>query len=422
MKELRFWHPAGKAACLLVLLCTIGCAGRSASQWTNHAVHPERPAFTARVVPLLDGTRSAALVEVEIPYRELSFRRVGDELAARFDIIVLIFDGERQVAGNLYPETMHAPDRASLEERPLYKRDMRIPVPPGRYRLEVAVSEPSSGHEGRVELGLALEPVFPGQLRLSPLLFGPCNAVGTIEELFFDPRMASDASVAGDSLCVHAELLHPDLTPGNVEVHWSLWDEQESRVLVREGSFSVSGGRESTRLSWPISFADLSLGGYRLEVEAEADGRKAGAFANVGSRVETDEALARFFDESIGALEYIADEAEVDVLREADPSARRRLWDAFWGQRDPSPMTARNEFKEEFFDRLRIANARYAAVRPGWRTDRGRIYIQYGEPDLVDRRPMPSSGRPVEIWQYDRLARRFVFVDRTGFGDYSLIE
>ena len=56
----------------------------------------------------------------------------------------------------------------------------------------------------------------------------------------------------------------------------------------------------------------------------------------------------------------------------------------------------------------------------GWRTDRGRIYIKFGPPDDIERYPFEMGTYPFEIWRYYSLRKVFVFVDRTGFGDYYL--
>jgi hypothetical protein len=59
---------------------------------------------------------------------------------------------------------------------------------------------------------------------------------------------------------------------------------------------------------------------------------------------------------------------------------------------------------------------------PGWRTDRGRIYIRYGRPDDVLRRPKPRSTSPYEVWKYTRgQPRKYVFLDATRFGNFQLI-
>jgi len=396
-------------------------AGASAAP-PDHAVHSGRPAFSARVVPLLEEARSVAAVEVEVPYRELSFRRAGERLEARFDLIVLILQGERQVAGQLYPESLSVAGRAALYDTPsTYRREVLIPLAPGQYTVEVAVSEPASGHEGRVRLGLALQPLFPGDLRLSPILFGPCGVDLPFAEMFFDPRMVRQVRDPQTAFCAYAELFHPGRSPDSVRVTWTLSGEADPKGTVRQGTLSRPGGRGSTRLRWPLPVADLSLDNYRLEVTAAVDGRTARAETTLGVVLENEASIDRFFTTSLDALEIIAPEAEVEELRHAAPEERHAAWERFWARRDPSPGTARNEFKEEFFDRMRAADARFGVGRPGWRTDRGRIFIRYGEPDTIDRRPFQAGTPPTETWVYDAIGLRFVFVDENGYGDYRLV-
>jgi len=396
--------------------------GRVTAKLPDHATHSERPAFSARVAGLLQESRSIAAVQVELPYRELSFRKSSDGLAARFDLIVLVLRGEQQVSGNLYPESLHVDTRAELHETPTcYRREILIPLEPGEYEVEVAVSEPGSGHEGRLRLGLVLEAVFPGQLRLSPLLFGPCDLDLPVAELFFDPRAVTQVRDPEGAPCVHAELFHPDRTPDSVHVAWKLSSDQDPQAPALEGEIVQPGGHGSTRLRWPLPVEDLWLDTYRLEVAVTAEGRTVRGETTLGVVLENDRALERFFEGMLDVLAIVAPEAEVEELRMAAPEERRAAWEAFWSRRDPSPGTPRNEFKEEFFDRIREAVARFSLGRPGWRTDRGRIFIRYGEPDTVDRRPFQAGQPPTETWHYEQLGLRFVFVDENGYGDYRLV-
>jgi hypothetical protein len=59
----------------------------------------------------------------------------------------------------------------------------------------------------------------------------------------------------------------------------------------------------------------------------------------------------------------------------------------------------------------------------GWHTDRGRVYVLYGESDEVERFPSTSESKPYEIWHYNQIEGSviFVFIDRTGFGEYTLV-
>ena len=76
---------------------------------------------------------------------------------------------------------------------------------------------------------------------------------------------------------------------------------------------------------------------------------------------------------------------------------RQQFVEQFWLRRDPTPDTEENEFKEEHYRRIAYANERYASGIPGWKTDRGRIYITYGPADEVESHPSGGTyERPIE--------------------------
>ena len=97
-----------------------------------------------------------------------------------------------------------------------------------------------------------------------------------------------------------------------------------------------------------------------------------------------------------------------------DAAARREFIDDFWDKRDPDPGTEANEFKDEFFVRIAYANKHFKEGRPGWKTDRGRIYIYMGPPDKVEE--SFSHGDPdvrgsIIWWIYYRYGLGIEFVD-----------
>ncbi len=115
---------------------------------------------------------------------------------------------------------------------------------------------------------------------------------------------------------------------------------------------------------------------------------------------------------------------------------RDQLVEAFWSRRDPTPDTYENEFKEEHYRRIAYANDHFGGQDPGWKTDRGRIYIVYGPPDKVatysaqDSRPQSQDGQdykglPSETWSYRYLEGVGMdvvidFVDICSCGDYQM--
>jgi len=132
-------------------------------------------------------------------------------------------------------------------------------------------------------------------------------------------------------------------------------------------------------------------------------------------------------DEELSAFKKLSNNAERDIFIEG-----------FWQRRDPTPDTAENEYKEEHYRRIAYANEHYAAGMPGWRTDRGRIYIMYGPPTSIDSHPMGGPYQrsaeegggstqtfPFEVWRYRYLEGigqeiEIEFVDDCGCGAYEM--
>jgi GWxTD domain-containing protein len=117
---------------------------------------------------------------------------------------------------------------------------------------------------------------------------------------------------------------------------------------------------------------------------------------------------------------------------------REQFIEQFWQRRNPDPDTAENTFKEEHYRRIAYTNEHFASGIPGWKTDRGRIYIMWGAPDEIDSHPSggtydrPStegggttSTYPFEDWRYRYLEGigedvNIEFVDPTMTGEFHL--
>ena len=115
---------------------------------------------------------------------------------------------------------------------------------------------------------------------------------------------------------------------------------------------------------------------------------------------------------------------------------RENFIEQFWMRRDPTPDSMENEYKEEHYRRIAYANDRFASGFPGWKTDRGRIYITFGPPDEIEdhpagglyQRPIDEGGGttstyPFQIWRYRYIEGigtdiLIEFVDRTMTGEY----
>ena len=120
---------------------------------------------------------------------------------------------------------------------------------------------------------------------------------------------------------------------------------------------------------------------------------------------------------------YIIDDRERAAFQQLQTDEEREHFiEQFWQRRDPTPGTPANGFKEEHYRRIAYANDQFSADVPGWKTDRGRIYITYGPPDEKETHPSgDKGGPPYEEWLYrkiegigERVIVRFVDEQRDG--------
>ena len=211
-------------------------------------------------------------------------------------------------------------------------------------------------------------------------------------------------------------------------------DKQKARThnsSVEIGTLNVSGLKSGTYL-FRLSLLDAEKKAFALTtkklfiykpgtVPDTAENIAAAQFSLTDYGTMSDSAVMLEFAEA----KYIASDAEVVQFEKlSSVKGRQQFLAEFWKRRDPDPGTPVNEYKDQYTQRVDYANKNLTlGFREGWKTDRGRVYILYGGYDEIERFPSSSESLPYEIWHYNNLQGGviFVFVDRTGLGDYTLV-
>jgi GWxTD domain-containing protein len=136
---------------------------------------------------------------------------------------------------------------------------------------------------------------------------------------------------------------------------------------------------------------------------------------------------------------YIISSEEIQTFKRLQTDEEREQFiEQFWLRRDPTPDTVENEFKEEHYRRIAYANEHFPSGIPGWKTDRGRIYIEYGPPDEIDdhssggtyTRPTEEGGGDTSTFPFVQWRYRYIegvgsnimieFVDTTMSGEFRM--
>ncbi|MRR10180.1 GWxTD domain-containing protein, partial [bacterium] len=184
---------------------------------------------------------------------------------------------------------------------------------------------------------------------------------------------------------------------------------------------------------------EMPAGSYQLWVQlTDAAGRRlavtsAGfsvrhdplaATTQAGLMREEQDALQRQGGRFYGRIEYLASGKMLDTYRSLDSTGQREFLRQFWKARDPDPQTAINEALLEHVRRYEYANETFGEqIRKGMegsQTDRGRIYIKFGEPEEIVSKPLQPRDKPIIIWRYPG-SKKFIFVDISGFGRFQLV-
>lgn len=153
-------------------------------------------------------------------------------------------------------------------------------------------------------------------------------------------------------------------------------------------------------------------------------------------RKELETPYKKWLNEDVGYI--ITDEERKAFSRFSTDEERQQFVEQFWLRRDPTPDTEENEFKEEHYRRIAYANEHYASGIPGWKADRGRIYITYGPADEVEshpsggsyERPIEEGGGTTSTYPFEKWRYRYIegigndvnieFVDPTMTGEYRM--
>ncbi|HEX3236680.1 MAG TPA: GWxTD domain-containing protein [Gemmatimonadales bacterium] len=388
---------------------------------------------------------------VQVPYSMMGPTVEGEGGALSYQVTVRVTDSTgltllQNAWQNHAPAEVRSPDASAVDM-------VHFSIAPGRYRLEVAVVDSVSGRRAAsaVDLeGFAAAPPA-SDLLLSPQI-RPATATDTV------PRPAELRW--GKMLVTAAARL--ELTPLRPTAYYLLEaysgkeekgtlslrvTDSTGKVLVRTPATPVTVPQGGGVLKGQVDLAGLPGGTYTmtaaLSLSQSVERSAMFTMANIGetltrtvARREANKITDEGYFAAMAAAELDAAEEPLAVIARSgelraydktlSANAKRRFLTDFWQRRDPTPGTPRNESRDAFYQAIVYANEHYregGRTRPGWKSDRGRIFLKNGPPDETLQREQQALAPPYEVWRYRTGKDRwYCFVDRSrGVGLFQLI-
>lgn len=360
-----------------------------------------------------------------ISYDLLSFVKVEDKFVASYEMTISIHDAVNSlVSEKLWTEevkTSNFDQSVSSGSYSLVQRS--IELAPGAYKITLICRDLESRVTRTVVKQLTVSDYTKPGLQLSDIMI-VSKLVEKEGRKSITPSISGNVGILTDPIHLFFEAYNEPKLDSVKFVSTVLTPHNET-ALKTDTTIALLPGRNQVFLR--VDQTSLPIGEYRIYVQAYAAGKSDQPLATTSRafvvRWNALPKSVKNLDEAVEELVYIAKEKELDYIKAAPtPEEKQKRFMEFWKKRDPNPNTIRNEKMERYYARVDYANKHFKHYREGWRTDMGMVYIRFGPPSSVDRHPMDSDSKPYEVWSYYTLNYSFVFIDRTGFGDYQLAQ
>lgn len=393
--------------------------------------------FSLFTYAYLDEERTPSVrVLAEVSYPNLVFFKQDDGFRARYEIRVAIEDKSKRkivrtavIHGDALVQNFEETTLRENKNRP----SRTFALGPGEYKIEATLTVNNTHIVCRRAAVVVVPDFLASGIGFSTpvvLSIPRINVQPFVRWEDFDKGVNANPELIDETLTVFDKqpavkfALYLEESPSEkvlCDVFYEVLDVTKKRSAYGKNEVQLAGVNDDFVVSFDVD--DWEPGPYQVNFRVVA--RESGREATTSVRFNVDitrAMLGAFFDETMGMLSLIASGQDLKPLREAPVKDRPFEWTKFWEKRDPDPATRRNEALEEYLTRVRVVSEKFSAVQPGWRTDRGQVYIKYGAPERVQRVSDPQYRGEYEIWRYYSLNRVFVFYDMFGLGDFRLVE
>lgn len=424
MKRGHIGMTQGRLILLLVFCCFV--VSFAVAQIPSE--YASEPMFFFEAVSYASEQPGKARVDVyvQVPYQELRFIKEGEQFVARYDITFGLYTTQGQLAQErTWTEVVRVQDFAQTTSGKFYSLTYRaLEIEPGSYQANIQIQDQDSRKSARRRRNLLVTDFSKDSLSMSDImLVSRLSTSG--EKRSMVPNITGNIGHQTDGFFLFVEV-YTRIEVDSLRLNWKILDTQRREVL--HNSQTEPASEKVTQAFLKVDHPNLPAGTYFLNIDVIPVRVHSGPLALSASTSRTFTVrwsdlppTVQDLDKAIDQMRYVARESEMEFIREAkDPAEKRDRFLAFWKKRDPDPRTPENELMEEYYNRVDYANKNFTHYMEGWRTDRGMVYIYLGNPDNVERYPFQSNSKPYEIWYYNQINRRYVFVDESGFGDYKL--
>ena len=387
---------------ILLILLIFSCAGIHKKERPKEN---RRPKISIMTQHWNTGTDSLNLyMYMALPLNYFVFKKNIDHFFSEVTFTLVISDKEQNT--QMYRESWKEEIIESYYEDTrdpdnYFKTEKNISLVSGTYNLFLNVQDEDSRKNWKIVKEIKLERIR----YLSPSLLFIKEKNGQLNQMDFIIQKT-------DTIWLRTQVNLPDSSDQDI-AYTIIYNES----IIDSGEIEISYVGIQNLYHLPIPFTQHKRGRYEIELSFLEDKQ----ITSFSYGYKTKNYWTDDVDEVVGVMQYILPYSEYKKLRGKEDSEKWNTINKYWKDKDPSPETPENELLIELNERVRFSNKNFSILMHGWRSDRGRIYIIYGEPHIVDESYQDSMGYHYQKWVYSN-GKEFIFIDRTMSGDYTLYQ
>jgi len=288
---------------------------------------------------------------------------------------------------------------------------------PGEYRLTVSLSDQESKRQFTKKTIVVLKG-SDDPFNISDIILANSTELILGQNAPLNPLVNGRLFDQDASLFCFMDLFRLDpLT--ETDIKYSVFNAGGKEVF--RDSTTIIGGEKLSSFFLPVDCTEMTIGKYKLMVKVsqlnqtvECDTEFKINYNGLPTSIED-------VDLAIRQLSIVADKKDINRLSKYPIHEKEEELVNYWDINFPSPDEAVNGKMIEYYLRVSNANIQFGNGSGGWKTDRGRVLVKYGNPTNIERQSVVDNSVPYEIWNYSHLSKRFIFRDDHGFGDYRLV-
>ena len=390
---------------IFIILCIIGCAG---TKGKKRAIKDVEKKTAINVYSQYWNTAEDSLnlfLHLELPFNHFVFKKKLDHFYSDIAFTLVISDAEKNI--QVYRESWNEKIIKSYYEdtrnpKNYLTTERNISLLPGNYKLFLNIQDEDSRRNWQINKKYKLKKIDvlgPALLYLDNVESQKTFAVAITEKI--------------DTLWIRTQVNLVDSLPHQID-----FTVMRKEAVMDSGTINITAMGLNNLYYLPIPMIQHKRGWYEIILQYQNEEQSVSfSYGVTGQGYWSND-----INEVVGVMQYIlVAHSEYKKLKDMEESSQ---WDyiyEYWDEKDPSPETIKNELLIQLNDRVKYVNKNYSILMPGWRSDRGRIYIIYGQPQYVDESYQDTMGYTYQKWVYPN-GKQFIFIDRSMSGDYSIYQ